>query len=62
MKVTGKLMELNNVILSEVIQTRKDKHSVFFSHLWILTSDLCFPFGIFIEVKKLERRSVCGTS
>lgn len=64
MKVTGKVMELEIVILSEVIQTQKDKHKCFslIVDVDLESSDRCILFGIFIEVKNSVRGYVCGTS
>jgi hypothetical protein len=36
MKHTGKWMNLEAIILSEVTQTQKDKRSIVFSRLWML--------------------------
>ncbi|KAL6087801.1 hypothetical protein STEG23_016292 [Scotinomys teguina] len=38
MKSTGKWMELENIILSEVTQTQKDKHGILFSYYKIISS------------------------
>ena len=48
-------MELENIILSKVTQTKKDKHGMY-SHKWILTIKYRIPTIYSIGPKKLNKK------
>ena len=61
MKVLGKWIELENIILSEVAQSHKE-HTWYALTKWILAQKLLIPKKQFINhrnLKKKEDQSVC---
>jgi hypothetical protein len=64
MKFTGKWMELENIILSEVTQTQKNHTWYVFTDKWILAQKLRIPTiqpTNYMELKKKEDQSVCAS-
>jgi len=57
--LAGKLMELENILLSEVAESQKNQHGVY--HLWwILTIKYKIPMLSFIDPKKLKEKEGPG--
>lgn len=50
-KFTGKWREIETIILRMVTQNQNVKCHMFFSHLWMLASDMCVSFKTLTNVK-----------